>query len=1400
MEHSDPRQLARRLPSSPQPTSSTSASKAPNTVPTTSFYASKPPLPARKNVGSTHTKVIQPSTPPPVYDSLDASPFREPQLVEEAPIINDSMPGLLPADEVPDAWGQANNTWAGAQPTWGTSTDTWNTDATPWDGTGTWAQAYGGSSSQGPNIDGRDKFEEEHWWDASIRDLNKRPGPGVLPPCLADLLHNPDHSLFSVSVDPPDFKPLASSLESGDVSPSFQPPSVDDLTYSIPHPNAYYCRKHNGWVLLQWKSSTMMPPLANSFVPDPETPFPDLARRKRTTSCVGEGEQPFGPVNLTHHFHRYEKAVDALKLDPAFRRSEWEISVQKKQKRRKVTSLNLDAISLDKMSDDAMEDPAPEEQVIPGVIPVKYIEEFTRERWNNPALGRNREESVVSGLETFLYRGEQIMEGRKSRHNNFSASIPTKDWVDIRSVRTNLAVFESTYAIYAPSRCIFEHLGFVIAETITPTGVRDTSITPPDTDPSTWEGRQNGRKLLRFWVEAGAWLLDYQRRYSIVLKQYTCARVWVKLDSVREMYQMGIGAHPDQIQRVAKLPAFMEYEPVQGAIMALGLTPMTYSSGGSISVMACSVLTQYISELLGFAYLAQCRCDPRQTPHYFTQFYGIFQAIQEFGDVPSQELQNLVLQERTRNRYTEEDRVGASRILGFGKDNLLRVDYEDDIDEGFLAGAWKDCVKRAWRDPQDGAQRQRDANDAFRIVAESRGSVNLRKLWEDSTRDGMDPNRAYTILEVSPQVGDAMLMSVYMVRLEEQPQQVERVKEALLTIAEARDSSRLRTFLETGQDPGEMPASTRHDIPRGLNQLGNTCYLNSLLQYFYTIKELRDAVAPLANTSVKALEDEKYSDDDLKRHRVGGRLVTRREIFRSKKFVGQLANLFWNLEHSGDASVTPTMDLAKLALVTSRDEEDEEAESRGTDSSNDTDATLVEDSQSLGRLANADSADTVLGKRARDDNAMDVDEDAPPKSPVSDSEKNGYVMVSHPSSPRRSKSPRLDPASSSSSSSKSISSKEAAVKSSVQQCDEDVSKRSSLAERKVQTTSDSKMLFGKSSFESLSNTAMSSPGKQHDVSECMDNCMFQIEIALLNFSGLSDPQEKGSLVKRLFYGKLRQRLTPDLRKSRASITEKQDLFSHLPMNVADSGIDIYDGLSRYFDDLVDYEGGKARMEVSLVELPPLVQIQLQRVQFNRETLQPYKSQAYVKFGETIYMDRFLDSADPQKKAKSKRMQTALIARRERLRLLTEHKDAPFGACLSSTLNFLTKQESVVLPQLDDELVAQLNNDQQVIETEIKELRNEIAETQGRVGERSSPSFGHYFFYSRNLPDKPDEWFKYNDSTVTEVQESEVLADTTGSTANPYLLVFARKGSDVVHTVKRITTLADDSKPSFTGYP
>lgn len=76
------------------------------------------------------------------------------------------------------------------------------------------------------------------------------------------------------------------------------------------------------------------------------------------------------------------------------------------------------------------------------------------------------------------------------------------------------------------------------------------------------------------------------------------------------------------------------------------------------------------------------------------------------------------------------------------------------------------------------------------------------------------------------------------------------MQEAMTVIAEIRDSERLRQFIASGQDrttiiiwisrnnfltfffwaAGDIVAPTRLDLPRGLNQLGNTCYLNSLLQ------------------------------------------------------------------------------------------------------------------------------------------------------------------------------------------------------------------------------------------------------------------------------------------------------------------------------------------------------------------------------------------------------------------------------------------------------------------------------------------------------------------------------------------------------------------------------------------
>lgn len=211
------------------------------------------------------------------------------------------------------------------------------------------------------------------------------------------------------------------------------------------------------------------------------------------------------------------------------------------------------------------------------------------------------------------------------------------------------------------------------------------------------------------------------------------------------------------------------------------------------------------------------------------------------------------------------------------------------------------------------------------------------------------------------------------------------------------------------------------------------------------------------------------------------------------------------------------------------------------------------------------------------------------------------------------------------------------------------------------------------------------------------------------------------------------------------------------------------------------------------------------MQFNRETLQPYKSHAYVRFGPTLYVDRFLDNADPGKRRQSRDIQTELQACRDRIHALTRDKVHTLYACFSIRPNFvllfqgpftdnlrlatefLTSQDAIELPQVDEGFIGHLQSENGLLKQELVDLRARAAllkesleaiwkdETQAEyeltsvfVHRGSSPSWGHYFFYSRYLPDNPEVWFKYNDSEVSQVGKGEVLADTTGSTANPYL--------------------------------
>ncbi|EKM83956.1 hypothetical protein AGABI1DRAFT_67056 [Agaricus bisporus var. burnettii JB137-S8] len=1330
-----------------------SPAQRPNTpidepIPPSSFYSTSQPQhrnspSATVEPGSTFTSFIPPEE--------HAKDYREPELVTAQDKDVDSAPR---STDLSDTGGG------------GWTTDEWNRDydVSAWNNKGassSWNDNFAGGnnyysrSSIDVSINGRSEYEEKNWWDVGVRTSNKRPGAGVLPPVLLEDVHDSEHSLFSINIIGPPHQPQENTRTASptpSVALHTSPPSLDEIRTSVPHPNAYFCPRDNGWVILSWKSSSIDPPLAASFDKSDHPPLPEHARRKEAVSCTSEVG---GQLNKTHHFHKYFKAVDAFKLTPPLKVDEWEMESARTTHKKDATTEDMqseeEGMLLDLYICCQCSFYFVASDLIPGIIPRRHMDIFVKDKRSNPPPGKTGEQAAVIALETIVLALENIL------------------WKgEVRALKVNSS--SNTFRLkvgWNPNvQRIFQILGF--SEEVTGT---DLLLLPPNVQDTHSAGHVMRRKLLRAWIETGAFLEHFRKKYHYVLKDFKMRTSHVEIDSAREMYQRAVGAHPDQIPR-NEFSYSLETAlvPVKDAIEVLGLTLKTYSP-----------------ELLAFAYLAQCRCDPADTIHHFTSLTNIVRAVEASGE-PSPLLQDLLISESTRERFTTEELENAAAVLGFGMNYDLGVELDNDVEDEFVESAWKEAIKKSWKDPDNGADLQRKANEALRIIAEAQGRHKLRQVWQAKKLSLMSPDRAYKVLEVPENVDENMLITVFALRIQERPAQMDTMREALGVIADFRDSERLRQFLLTGQDPGEIKVEVRPDFPRGLNQLGNTCYLNSLLQYFYTIKELRETV--MSTTKLDATLEGKLTDDELKKHRVGGRLVTRREIIRSKKFLGQLADLFSNLEYSKTAAVTPTIELAKLALVTSRDEEDDEIEKGGTDSSNDTDATLVDDGISRPSLTGqpreaSPQSPSVLGKRARDEKKstdMEVD------SPICESprDKEGFVLVSSPPKVPR-ESPK-DPAAEPSTSRRQGENEDVEMQNLTPS-----QKPPPLPPRRKPETSSSDMMFG----------------KQHDVAECMDNCMFQIETALLNFSGTGSMEgtssDRASIVKRLFFGKIKQRLTGivETRAFRVPVHDKTDLFSHLPVNVAEDGIDIYDGLSGYFDDVVEFQGRKARMEMSLVDVPPLLQIQLQRVQFNRDTLQPFKSQAYVKFWETIFLDRFMDDVEPQKKVKSKALQSELNVCRERLRSLSEGKNSPFAMSIEQSIGFLSGLENGSEIGVDDDLLFHLNQERTHVLDEIellrqraKTLKDELEElwntsrkveyelTSVFIHRGSSPSYGHYFFYSRHLPDAPDSWFKYNDSDVSLVSKEEVLADTTGSTANPYLLVFALKGSNVVDTVKR----------------
>ena len=168
---------------------------------------------------------------------------------------------------------------------------------------------------------------------------------------------------------------------------------------------------------------------------------------------------------------------------------------------------------------------------------------------------------------------------------------------------------------------------------------------------------------------------------------------------------------------------------------------------------------------------------------------------------------------------------------------------------------------------------------AVRVIADARKSSALKK-WVDTGKIGetqMDAAEAYQALGIGDRtIDDDSVLVGYQLKIEDLPSEAERLNKALHVIAKDRRSQMLLQSLQgTGVDNGPQPAS--QDWPVGLENIGNTCYLNSLLQFLFTVPELRNLVLHFDDYKMD------LSSKNIASKRVGSRHISIGEIKRAQE-------------------------------------------------------------------------------------------------------------------------------------------------------------------------------------------------------------------------------------------------------------------------------------------------------------------------------------------------------------------------------------------------------------------------------------------------------------------------------------------------------------------------------------
>ena len=746
------------------------------------------------------------------------------------------------------------------------------------------------------------------------------------------------------------------------------------------------------------------------------------------------------------------------------------------------------------------------------------------------------------------------------------------------------------------------------------------------------------------------------------------------------------------------------------------------------------------------------------------------------------------------------------------------------------------------------------AREAVRLIADHRKSMLLHSwinsgFTTDTHMSEMTPVEAFQALQIDNRtVEDDLIITQYNFILSENPGNVDFYTRALNAIAQDRDSSSLRGYLQQA-----APQSTQgaEDTPVGLDNIGNTCYLNSLLQFLFTMVELRQIVLNFDQYKMDPTEA------NMSMKKVGQRGVSKREVQTAQKFVDNLALLFKGMIETPQSAIRPDKELARLTLETHTLKEKRRR------------STLLSDRPNLGHIGDQ----PILGPLPMPDTLDGATDEAVLQSPKELEPATvdlDELFASGTEKPLANEEMEQDDASNKDNSSEAtLVSRPGSVGTPVleqtaegQQAILDNKENLSptkevpalhtenhdLDTQPLRPASPSKINAQAGALSNPENASASEeikspiiyappPGKpppvpprkpiepsidileeyarQQDVTEVVAHCLFQFSCAMRP-TGVEKSGEQVDEIHDMFFGQNVSYVVGG--KEPPSSVQ----FFNIITRVAKEPNDVYAALDTEYDRSI--RDNDTSEFVSISKLPPVFSINLDRVVWDTQAKRAIKLNHHVQVPETIFLDRYLDSSSDSdlmdRRLHTWRLKSELSTLNDRRKILetkqasTENLPELFETAqkVLKHLQDLPPEQERHGPPLDisPDLISKLGVIADDLRSELDNIKSRIANLEQQIKEafvdmrkhpyrlhaaffhRGGASGGHYWVYIYDH--KKEVWRSYNDDRVNVVANlNEIFgkpADTNAygyaTPANPYFLVYVKEElvGKLVESVKR----------------